>query len=45
MKKRFVIGKLNEKGDLQKEKPGKSKDSSYGKKVFEKWTKNNQIKR
>lgn len=44
-KKRFVIGKLNEKGDLQKDKPSKSKDASYGKKVFEKWTKNNQIKR
>jgi hypothetical protein len=40
-----VIGKLNEKGDVRKEKQTKKKDLSYGKKIFDKWTKNNQIKR
>jgi hypothetical protein len=46
LKKRFVRGKLNEKGAVSKEKRvGDSKKKFSSKKIFEKWAKNNQIKR
>jgi len=41
IKKKFVIGKLNEKGTVEKQKDGTKSKNKRGTFLFDKWSKNN----